>query len=190
MHPERTPVRGRSQNGSLIFNRNRKIAAVFTIRVAADSHAAGESESEVARRIEPRKRGKVARDVLETDCAAAERIEFDPARQLDAYRPAWRPVDDSCADHRPRTDVGHGALGRARTVGAEDGRALALAEQDQPVEIQTGLDLKVDIVAICRILARGRRLVTQTALRFRWPRCGSSCGARRNDEGKKLGAAH
>src|SRR5947208_1459918 len=112
--------RRRLGNGSLILNRNGKIAAIFTIRIAADSYAAAESESEVARRIEPRKRGKIARHVLETDRAAAERIEIDPARQLHPYRSAWRPVDDSGADHRPRTDVGHGAFGRARTIWAND----------------------------------------------------------------------
>src|SRR5947209_20270241 len=97
---QRALARERPRNGSLIFNRNRQIAAIFTIRIAADSHPPAESEGEIARRIEPGKRREIAREIIDGDAAADERIELDALRQADAHDPARLPMHADGADHR------------------------------------------------------------------------------------------
>jgi len=56
---------------SEIFGRDRQIAAIFPFGVAADLETAAEAKGEVASRIEPRERRKVADHIVERDFAAA-----------------------------------------------------------------------------------------------------------------------
>src|SRR5256885_6632770 len=171
-----TDARG---NGSLIFNRNRQIAAIFTIRIAGDSHPSAESEGEVAGRIEPGQRRQIAGYVLHADLPAAQRIDLDPPRELDPYRPARLTVDARGADDGARTDPGDRAFRGARPVGTNRRRALTLAEEDQPVEVEAALDLGTDVATVDGVRAGGRGPVAQTALRSRRPPGGCGFGAGR-----------
>ena len=64
-------IESQPTQGSLILNRDWKIAAILASRVAGDLYAAAESETEVAGRIEARQRRQVAGHFVKADSSAA-----------------------------------------------------------------------------------------------------------------------
>ena len=77
---------------SLIFDGDRKVAAIIAVGIAGDVQPAAEAEGQVARRIEPRQR-RAGRCVTSSNaiCAAAQRIQLDPrGRSTRTGRPARR----------------------------------------------------------------------------------------------------
>ena len=59
-------------------------------------------------------------------------------------------ADNRAPDHRASAHVADHTAHAARAVGEQSGRALALAKQDQPIEIEPGFDIKADFRSVGR----------------------------------------
>jgi hypothetical protein len=67
---------------------------------------------------------------------------------------------------------------------------LSLASENEPAEIEAGLDLELDPVVIGRLREGCRRFLAQAALPARRPCAGGGRGACRERKGKGSATAH
>ena len=176
-----TPVGGRSQRYSTVIGRSpRNWPSVSPVTVSRPP----KRKLRLPGRVEPRHRRQVGRYLVERDPAAAQRIEFDPARDLDAQRAARFAV------HETVPTVARGPTPVTIPSAAFDpsGRTVAAPVpdpgKDQSVEIESGLDTsaghrrrrcrRASVWRVGRrggIEQRGRR---QSRPQFRWRRTQSS----------------
>src|SRR5947208_2685309 len=98
-------------------------------------------------------------------------------------------MDAGAAHHGARSELADRAVGPVAAVWAQSRRSVALAEQDQPVEVEATFNLEGDVAFALLIAERGGRLGTQATLRVCRAQ-GRTGGEHRQERGTEEGAAH